>query len=151
MLMSRKFRTVALSICVALMAGCATAPGVRTIENSRTYPMSYDQTWQDVVAVFAQNNIQIKNIAKDSGVIYAEGGNFDDTMADCGSPGLLIVSGRHVNFNVFVRSLGVSTQVSVNTNFTENLRFGNNFATMSTMRCTSYGRIETFILNSIGR
>lgn len=144
--MSRKLRTAALSLCVALMAGCATAPSMHTIQNSRVYSMSYDQTWQNTVAFFASHNIQIKNIAKDSGVIFAEGGTFPNGLADCGSPGLFIVDGRHASFNVFIKRRGNGTEVTVNTEFVETRELsGNRFS----VRCSSLGAVEMAVLNAI--
>lgn len=144
--MSRKFRLATIVASALVMAGCATAPGVHTVQNTRTYQMPYDQAWENVVSFFASRNIQIKNIAKDSGVIYAESARFDDSMADCGKPGLFQIVGRKANFNVFVKHAGNGTQVSVNTDFSETRRFENNVVTV---QCNSYGTLENLVLNSV--
>ena len=144
--MSRKFRLATIAVSAMAMVGCATAPSVHTVQNTRTYQMPYDQAWENVVSFFASRNIQIKNIAKDSGVIYAESARFDSSMADCGSPGLFQIVGRKVNFNVFVKHAGNGTQVSVNTDFSETRRFENNVVTV---QCNSYGTLETMVLNSV--
>ncbi|AXK71262.1 hypothetical protein DWG18_02460 [Lysobacter sp. TY2-98] len=144
--MSNAFKMVFGASLVAMLAGCATAPANYSVSNSRTYDKSYDEVWEQIVAAFASRNIQVKNIAKDSGVIYAEAARFDDSMADCGKPGLFMVQGRRANFNVFVsRSAGKPT-VSVNTEFSETRRFENN---VFTVPCNSKGVLEGMILNSI--
>jgi hypothetical protein len=99
-----------------------------------------------LVAFFASGNIQIKNIAKDSGVIYAEATRFDYTLADCGTPGLFQVSGRRVNFNVFVNRS--SSTVAVNTDFMEVRRLENN---VQTVTCNSRGILEGKLLNAVSQ
>ena len=144
--MQKQLRLASILTILAI-SGCATAPGMHTVQNNRTYQVSYDQAWEDVVSFFASRNIQIKNIAKDSGVIYAETARFDDSMADCGKPGLFQVVGRRANFNVFVRrSSSGGTQVSVNTDFAETRRFENNIVNV---QCNSYGTLENLVLNSV--
>lgn len=144
--MLKKFGLATIVVSAVVMAGCVTAPGVHTVQNTRTYQMPYDQAWENVVSFFASRNIQIKNIAKDSGVIYAESARFDDSMADCGKPGLFQVVSRKANFNVFVKHAGNGTQVSVNTDFSETRRFENNVVTV---QCNSYGTLENLVLNSV--
>lgn len=144
--MLKNIRLATIIVSAVAMAGCATAPGVHTVQNTRTYQLQYDQSWENVVSFFASRNIQIKNIAKDSGVIYAEAARFDDSMADCGKPGLFQVVGRRANFNVFVKRVNNGTQVSVNTDFAETRRFENNVVTV---QCNSYGTLENLVLNSV--
>jgi len=108
--------------------------------------MPFEDVWEDIVAAFATRNIQVKNIAKDSGVIYAETARFDDSMADCGKPGLFVVQARRANFNVFVTRSGMKPVVSVNTEFTETRRFQDN---VMTVPCNSKGVLEQMILQSI--
>lgn len=132
-----------------LMSGCATAPKVHQIDNSRTYQIGYDKVWEDIVSFFATRNIPIKNIAKDSGVIYAETFNIDKSFADCGTPGLAIAGKLHANFNVFVRKLDENeTSVSVNSSFSEQRQFQSNITQVD---CNSFGILEKNILDSIKR
>lgn len=140
---------IAIIITTTLFAvGCATAPATYTFDNSRTYDREFDDVWESIVQYFATNNIEIKNIAKDSGVIYAERARFDDSVADCGSAGLASVVGRTANFNVFVTDRNGQTNVSVNTRFNEVRRFDyNNWE----QECSSRGVLETTILDAIER
>lgn len=129
-----------------LLAGCATAPAHYTFYNSQTYMRSYDEIWEDLVYFFATSNIQIKNIAKDSGVIYAEASRYEDDFADCGSPGLSSVMGRALNLNVFVSRSGNAPKVYVNTKFLETRQFDRS---VWTVECNSRGIVERTILDSL--
>ena len=131
---------------ILLFAGCATAPVHYTVINSQTYLRSYDEIWEDLVRFFATSNIQIKNIAKDSGVIYAETARYEDDFADCGTPGLSKVMGRALNLNVFVSRIGNAPKVHVNTKFLETRQFDRS---VWTVECNSRGIIERTILNSL--
>ncbi len=146
--MFRQLRAVIIFASVAMIAGCATAPGKYSVENSRTYQMSYDQVWENIVSFFASHDIQIKNIAKDSGVIYAESSTFDNSMADCGKPGIFQIVGRRANFNVFVKKLSSGTNVSVNTDFTETRQFD---TSIQNVQCNSRGTLETMVLNAVSQ
>lgn len=136
----------AVLVSLLVLSGCATAPQRHSVQSNETFGVGYDVAWERVVSYFASHNIQIKNIAKDSGVIYAEASTFDDSVADCGTPGLLVVTGRRATFNVFVHRVPSGTQVSVNTDFMEGLAFGQS---RSTRQCTSRGALEATILNAV--
>lgn len=133
-------------VSLLTLSGCATAPQRHNVQNSETFSVGYDAAWESVVSYFASHNIQIKNIAKDSGVIYAEAASFDDSVADCGKSGLLAITGRRATFNVFVHKVPAGTQVSVNTEFMEGLAFGQS---RTTRQCTSRGVLESTILNAV--
>ena len=139
-------RLTTFIVSIALLAGCATAPEKHSFQNSRAYDKGFDEVWEKVVEYFATNNIEIKNIAKDSGVIYAERTSFDNSVADCGSPGLSQVVGRTATFNVFVSDQDGATQVSVNSRFSEVRRFDyNNW----NVECNSRGVLEKTVLDAI--
>lgn len=145
--MKLRIKILAVALVGITMVGCATAPKPHDVDNSRTYPTSYDQTWENIVSFFASRNIQIKNIAKDSGVIYAEKASFDDSLADCGKSGMFTPVAHRALLNVFVKKVPAGTSVSVNTDFSETRRFGDN---VTTVQCTSYGTLERAILESAG-
>ena len=139
-------KCAAVLVATATLVACATAPANYSVNKSRSYDKGYDQVWEDLVSFFASNNIPIKNIAKDSGVIYAESTRFDDSYADCGKPGIMAVVGRKANFNVFVNRSGAKPAVSVNTDFTEFRRFD---TAQTTVQCNSKGIIEARLLDSV--
>lgn len=132
-----------LSFC-----SCATAPATYNFSNSRSYGRSYDLLWEELVGFFAKNNIQVKNIAKDSGVIYAETATFSDNSADCGDPGLWRPLNRLFTLNAFVTRSTPDLTVHINTKFYETRRFE---TSVTTVECNSKGVVERTILDAIGR
>ena len=144
--MKRFTRSLVAVALVSSLAGCATMPASYAVNNSRTYDQSYDAVWEKIVGFFASRNIPIKNIAKDSGVIYAESTSFNDTFADCGKGGLMVPFARRASVNVFVTRSGDKPKVSVNTEFQESRRFD---ASVTTVTCNSKGVIEQAVLDAI--
>src|SRR5262245_6850631 len=145
---SRILRRLLSGLSMLTLLGCATAPATYTFSNSKSYSRPYDQLWEDLVGFFAKNNIQIKNIAKDSGVIYAESATFSDNSADCGEPGLWRPVSRLANMNVFVARASADPTVQVNTKFFETRRFE---SSVTTVECNSKGVVERTIIESISR
>ncbi|MDE2162351.1 MAG: hypothetical protein KGJ53_04250 [Alphaproteobacteria bacterium] len=141
------FRKILILAVAFTLAGCATAPTKTQFSNSRSYPGSYDAVWTQVVHFFATNNIPIKNIAKDSGVIYAEASSFDSNDADCGSNPLMTPQQNVIALNVFVQDKGDHREVSVNATFRQVLVGPYN--TVQTVTCLSRGTIEQTIFDSI--
>ena len=137
---------ILLASAFALLAqGCATAPGLYSYRQSHGYSRSYDQVWEDTIGFFANNNIQVKNIAKDSGVIYAEQTSFGDDLADCGKRGIATSIGRMATLNVFIMRSS-SPSIRVNTKFQETRKFDNS---VWTVECNSKGIIEEVILRHV--
>ncbi len=132
---------------VLSLSGCATAPQTYSYEKSKTSTRTYDEVWENVIEFFASHNIPVKNIAKDSGVIYAETTKFDNNIADCGSPGIMVVTGRQANFNVFVKHTGAAPTVTVNSQFSEIRSFD---MSVVKVECNSKGVLEREILSAIG-
>ena len=132
-------------------AGCGSAPQKHEFDKSRTVTQSYDQTWEDIVSFFASRNIQVKNIAKDSGVIYAEEAEVDPTDPDCGKPpALWRPISNQGRFNVFVKRGEQKQVVSVNAQFAQVLQTEiANPPSTQTVSCTSTGMLERQILQSL--
>jgi uncharacterized lipoprotein len=145
---SRMPRQLLSGLSMLTLLGCATAPATYTFSSSKSYSRPYDQVWEDLVGFFAKNNIQIKNIAKDSGVIYAESATFSDNSADCGEPGLWRRVSRVANLNVFVARSTAEPTVQVNTKFFETRRFENS---LTTVECNSKGVVERTIIELVTR
>lgn len=114
---------LALATTTAL-AGCAgpsvTPPGAAPSDQSQVYSADFDRVWENTVDWFAVNNIPIKNIEKDSGIIgseYSLGANY--SQVDCGTvdPGdMHILQDVSVvaNINVLVREASGGTAVQPN-------------------------------------
>jgi len=140
-------------IACVLLSACGAAPTRHEFDNTRTITASYDAVWDAVIAYFASNNISVKTIAKDSGVIYAEKALFtnDGAYADCGKPDMIskVLSDSEA-FNVYVKRGDGKQVVSVNATFTEVRRTGiTTDAPIVHMECTSTGRFEREFLQSI--
>lgn len=144
--MSRIKSLAIATATAAALSSCATVPSTYSVDNSRTYNQEYDQVWEKLVQFFASRNIPIKNIAKDSGVIYAESTTFNDDLADCGTGGLWAPFGRRASVNVFVTRSTEQPRVSVNTEFQEMRRFD---ASTTTVTCNSKGVIERAVLDAL--
>jgi hypothetical protein len=127
-------------------SSCATPPKQHAFDKSRLYATGKDAVWEDVISFFTGNNIQIKTIEKDSGVIYAERSGVDGIMADCGEAPLATEISRTGTLNVFVRPVGGKTQVTVNAEFRILRMFDNQTFTGA---CHSTGVLERSILDSI--
>jgi hypothetical protein len=130
----------------ALVSGCATMPERYDVENARSYNQSYDEVWEKIINFFSSHHIQVKNIAKDSGVIYAETTSFDYKFADCGTGGLMVPFARSALINVFVSRAVEQPKVTVNTEFKETRRFGD---ATKIVTCNSKGAFEKAVLDAI--
>jgi len=138
--------SIATVLLAAFIASCATPPKQTSFDNSQTYDLSKDRVWESLLSFFTSNNIQIKTIEKDSGVIYAERSSVDRSMADCGEVPLAAEIARSGTLNVFVRPVGARTQVTVNSEFKVIRMFDNQTFTAP---CNSTGLLERSILESI--
>ncbi len=146
------FKRLALIAFAVAVSSCGSSgPGKYAVKNSGTYARPYDLVWEDAVAWFAKNNVQVKTIDKSSGVIFAERvylGEFDATVMDCGKAGFPFrpVS-RRASFNVFIPHANDNRPtVTVTTEFEETRAAG---ADRTVVACVSKGVLENLILNSI--
>ena len=135
---------------VLALSACATAPEVYDFDNSKTVSTSYDQTWEKVITYFSSNNIPIKTLEKDSGLVVAEIARLDgrsiSRYADCQASMLDMIEGGKADYNVFVRRAADGTTVTVNTDFSATRR-GVGTATSSFSDCNSKGVFEQEFLS----
>lgn len=136
-------------ISLFALSACATAPKEYTFEKSRTFAKSKDEVWEKVISHFATNNIPIKTVEKDSGIIYAENLRFTPgQFADCGSSALEPPISGLVRMNVFVRPVSTdTTEMTVNSDFEETRQFGQYPPT--TVKCNSTGALERQVFDSV--
>lgn len=144
-------RTLATALLASMLAtGCATPPKPTAFDNSLTINRSKDQVWESVISYFTANNIQVKTIEKDSGVIYAERQSFDTrsgVLADCGKSAIEVDVGSTVSLNLFARAVSPSvTEVTVNAQFQVVRMFDR---ATQTYPCLSKGVLEAEILKAI--
>lgn len=146
------FRRLLMFSCVSLLSACATSPTHYEFSRSRVVPDSKDVVWERVVEFFAANNLAIKTIEKDSGIVAAErlfpGAPTTKGMildwASCGHAPLETPIRQSVDLNVFVRPQAGGTNVTVNTQFQEVRNF---LDETGTYECNSTGRLENMILD----
>lgn len=114
--MFRIFTYVVLA--ALLVSGCGFTPDVEqapAIEKSFGFPTGYDETWKAVVAVFAELNIPIDNIDKDSGYINSRETAIPREWIHAPEDTLdYQVRNPHGSFNVFVENAPDGSLVSIN-------------------------------------
>lgn len=155
--MLRGLRAVCL-LAVALLGAAACSrpfvapllPGVYT----ETLEAPYEQVWRALVRTLAVENVQVRAIAKDSGVIASEAvPTMIGLYADCGRFGDQQVEGdAQVAFTIFVRAVsGSQTTVQVNTRMrTEAYARGPGKAKpRPPLACASTGRWEANLLDTV--
>jgi hypothetical protein len=147
--------TVVASVALALF-GCARAhisplspPPYRA-----EVAAAYDRTWTALVRAIAKQNLPLRAIARDSGVIAS-----DDVVtpiglyADCGRLGDNRVEGEAVvAFTVFAEPDGAATRVQVNSNMrTHAHRKGTSGKLKPTpvYACASTGRFEANLIDAV--
>lgn len=114
----------------------------------------YDVTWRAMVRALARQNVPLRAIARDSGVIAS-----DDIVtpiglyADCGRFGDDRVEGDAlVSFTLFAESRGSATRVQVNSNMrTQAYRkgFTGGLRPTPVLPCASTGRFEANLLEAV--
>ena len=152
----KKAKLVVVAAISISLWGCATVPAKNyQFENSRTYSnKNYDQVWEGVIEFLTANNIPIKTIEKDSGVIYSEIDNFSKPsfskffpIVDCGQPPLFWTGGiAFGSFNIFVSKATAQPKVTVTTTISQQIRYENQVSQIS---CNSMGNFEKGVLDSI--
>ena len=141
-----------LTACVSVRS---TPPVEQTFERSRTYNASFDQVWLRAVDWFADHNVMIEKIERESGLITAKYLLVaDQDYLDCGTVKMSGTSGktidRYGSLNVTVRQRGPGvTQVNVNFfgEFTASAYDPWNGRVITTSgRCVSKGTVEQLVL-----
>ena len=148
-------RLAAASVAVAL-AGCGglyvsplAPPPYRTEIGA-----PYERTWTALVRALAHENLPLRAIARDSGVIAS-----DDVLtpigvwADCGRAGETQLEGEAlVAFTLFLESNGTTTRLQVNAKMrTQAHRKGSSGSLKQTpvYPCASTGRFEANLVDAV--
>jgi hypothetical protein len=120
-------------------------------------PASYDATWRALIRALAVENVPLRAVAKDSGVIASD--DFVSPIgvyADCGRLGDVLIEGEAlVSFTVFVRANSAdATDIQVNAKMrTQAFRRGSSGKLKSdpTYQCVSTGRWEANLVDTVRR
>ena len=144
-------KTTLISLSLLVLAACATAPSQYQFDNYRSFDTSMDDIWTETVEFFAENNLPISTIERDSGLIVSD--NLRISMAefyryaDCGDAPLTIESNGHGDVNVFAQEQSADrTRVTVNAKFQVYRTFGE-YGGYS--QCVSNGNLENAIMERI--
>lgn len=134
-----------------IISACATAPKHHEIDKSDTIDEPFDKVWGALIETFAELNLPIDTIEKDSGIIATDWldyyGTNNKAYCDCGGLGLSIERERIGKFNVFVRELDpASTMITVNAKFEQTYEF---MDSRFTRKCNSIGTIEKQIMDEV--
>lgn len=140
-----------------LLAGCA-GPYIAPLlppPHREHVEASYETTWRALLQALARENVPLRVVAKDSGVIASD--DFPTTIgvyADCGRFGDTRVEGEAlVTFTVFVHSVGSNgTDVQVNAKMrTQAHRTGpsGKLKPQPVFQCASTGRWESNLLDTV--
>ena len=148
------FTRVAIVIFTALtISSCATPPPAQqAIQKSKVISKSFDATWANIISVFAENNIGIQTLEKDSGIIVAETEYTTpenlDLYATCQSGPLETILTNKAKFNVFSRKISdTETRVQVNAVYNRTTLGQLSNQTFNRI-CVSNGTLEQKILDA---
>src|SRR5262245_57384658 len=143
-------RVSAASLGLLALAGCSrpfVSPLAEPPYRDRT-PASYDATWRALIRALQKENVPLRAVAKDSGVIASD--DFASPIgvyADCGRLGDIRIEGEAlVAFTVFVQPDGAGgTDIQINAKMrTQAFRRGSSGRLKSdpVYQCVSTGRFE---------
>ena len=145
-----------LPLAVLVLAGCSR-PYVAPIlpwPYREELDSPYDEVWRALVRLLAQENVQVRSIARDSGVIASEAvPTTIGLYADCGRFGGTRVEGdAQVAYTVFVEALSATrTAVQVNTRMRTEMyaRRGGTPRARPALTCASTGRWEANLVDAL--
>jgi hypothetical protein len=152
-------RLSAAGLGLLALAGCSrpfVSPLAEPPYRART-PAGYDATWRALVRVFQMENVPLRTVAKDSGVIGSD--DFVSPIgvyADCGRLGDVAIEGEAlVAFTVFVQpTADNATDIQVNAKMrTQAYRRGSSGRLRSDQvyQCVSTGRFEANLGDTVRR
>ncbi len=141
--------TVLLGACSGLYVSPLAPPPYQAEVAAR-----YDATWAAMVRALARENVPIRAIARDSGVIAS-----DDFIApigvyaDCGRVGSDLVEGEAlVSFTLFAEPNGTWTRVLMNSKMRTHMQRKGSSGTLRptpVYQCASTGRFEANLLDAV--
>jgi hypothetical protein len=148
--------TLAGATGLLALAGCSRAYVAPVLPSAYTEQIeaSYDAVWRALVRALARENVQIRAIARDSGVIASEAvPTTIGLYADCGRFGDERVQGdAQVAFTIFVEAVSsAQTAVQVNTRMRTDTytRGSGSPKPRSGLPCASTGRWEANLLDTV--
>src|SRR4029453_18058588 len=148
--------TLVGAVGLLIFAGCSRAYVAPVLPSAYTEQIdaSYDAVWRALVRALAKENVQVRAIARDSGVIASEAvPTTIGLYADCGRFGDNVVEGdAQVAYTIFVQAVSATqTAVQVNTRMrTESYAKGSGKAKpRPPLACATTGRWEANLLDTV--
>ena len=148
---------VAVLAALAVLAGGCARPYVSPLApppHRGEIDVTYDAAWAAIVRALAKENVPLRAVARDSGVIAS-----DDFIApigvytDCGRIGDELIEGEAlVAFTVFVEPDGARTKIQVNSKMRTHMhRKGSSgrLRPQPVYACASTGRFEANLLDTV--
>jgi hypothetical protein len=155
--MSRLARASRVLVLALLGLGACGKPYVAPLlpgPHRERIEAPYEAVWRALVRALAQENVQVRAIARDSGVIASEAvPTTIGLYADCGRFGDKLVEGdAQVAYTIFVQAVSpTQTAVQVNTRMrTETYAQGSGrVKARPALACASTGRWEANLLDTV--
>ncbi len=159
--MTRRLRAPLILLAVAGPAtlGACSGPFVSPIAPPPyrdEAPATYDATWKALIRSLAMENVPLRTVAKDSGVISSD--DFVSPIgvyADCGRLGDVPIEGEAlVAFTLFVQPNRGATEIQINAKMqTHAYRRGGSGGLKSdpVFQCVSTGRWEANLVDTVRR
>jgi uncharacterized lipoprotein len=140
-------------ICLVLIS-CATAPAPRMIQNSFSIDQPFDKIWPAVIEVFAELNLPIMNMEKDSGLITTDWiqftGHEANRFMDCGRLGATTEIDKRGKFNVYVKKISdTACEMKVNSVFEHTITPALGMGPLVTSPCVSNGKLEAEVYKRV--
>ena len=152
-----RIKILGLGLMCLMIYGCATAPAPRQIIKAFPIEASFDDAWQAVIESFAEMNLPIANMEKDSGLITTDWeiyprGKAGNVYCDCGGLGLNMEIERRGRFNVFVRRLTeYSCELKVNCIYNQRIQpaMAEGSTGLTSRNCVSTGKLKAVMFEIV--
>lgn len=147
----KKNLIIVLLFCSGI-SSCAYAPAPRQIVSSFPIDRPFDTVWSAVIEVFAELQLPIQTLEKDSGLIVSDWinlvGQDNYGYCDCGKLVMLDEVDRVGKFNVFVKKTGESScEIKINSQFQQSYVDLDHI--IYKRNCVSTGKLEAEIYNMV--
>jgi hypothetical protein len=161
--MQRLFGHAVAAIGLALIStGIAPAVAGQNFDRSRTYDASFDAIWTKLTKLLPSNDINIKTIDKQRGLIYAEATIINPMFGDNTKSRRQIKHNANCNhltdesnytdlsirYNIAVLIIDQKTTVHITMNYSQ-LVLNNGGQQSGVVSCTTTGGQEVMILNAL--
>jgi hypothetical protein len=160
--LEKSYKKILLILLVLLIPSCIQPyrPPVSNydIVKSSAINKTFNEVWTKIISWFAENNIPIRILNKESGYIstYSESiADYKLSIADCGNPSdYNFLCDIHTSFNIVVEKISDNTtKITINIMFTgwECSSQNDIIKKLTKLNCLSTGVLEKEILNYIDK